>query len=76
MARVKKLSNGGVVKNTGIKVVQPLTKTEKALYSTAEEKYPENWGHEEGFGPQSKRAAERIEMSPRKVPVGKGVASA
>jgi len=68
----RELSNGSRRKFAAMKVVQALTKTVRALYSTPAEMYPKDWGHEIGYGPQSERAAERANMAPRKVPIGRG----
>jgi len=63
--------------NPKMVIHKPLTKTVKALYSTDEEKFVQGWGNGDGtgsgFGPQSALAAERREMSPRMVPIGRGV---
>lgn len=77
--KTKRISKGGAG-GKGIEEIGTLTKTDKALYSTAEEKFVPGWGNGDfehaGFGPQSNLAEERRKMSPRKVPIGRGVAGA
>lgn len=70
----KQLSKGGANGPKAVKVMQPLTKTVKALNSTPEEMAITGWGKEQSFGPQSDRAVKRAELHPRKVPIGRGLA--